>query len=553
MSNDTTKRKRPPAAKKQPAAQEAQKPQEPAEAQEATPQAQQYDPETAGKVIGQGAARLILYGDYGTAYSLLQEAVLSIPSAKDLEIFTREVNEAMTAAATLLNADWEQAARELAEIARAAAMAPPTLQEQVAAAQAAAEYVSAHVAEITAALSGYMQTFTESKEYKALQEAVRSGALRQQWADRLEKIPQPVRELLPFIGGSGPEDVIPLHELLLSFDDQGNVIPDSPYKAVIERARQRKREFEAAQRTVETVEAAKEELPRITAQAIDKVGMPLDKINASVWNAIASADPNGQVAMQLDTGRKGKGKQAIVLYAINFGEIETETGLSVTKKLTMYDKRLYIAAAALFNGGNTTTTATQLYRAMGNTGKPQAADIQKINDSLTKMGAARIYVNNAAKEIPDNEIAVNKGYPQFRYDGQLLPFERISAYLNGTLTDSAIHFFREPPLVAFARQRKQISPVKLEVLESPVSKTDANLQIDDYLIERICHMKNPKSNASKKILLSTLYGNCGISSPKQRSRAPEKIKRYLEHYKKTGFIAGYTMTGDSITIDPGEA
>jgi hypothetical protein len=148
---------------------------------------------------------------------------------------------------------------------------------------------------------------------------------------------------------------------------------------------------------------------------------------------------------------------------------------------------------------------------------------------------------------------VNKGYPQFCYDGPLLPFARISAYLNGTLTESAVHLFREPPLVSFARERKQLSTVKLEVLESPVSKTDANLQIDDYLIERICHMKSPKSKTPRKILLSTLYGNCGISSPKQRSRAPEKIKRYLEHYKTTGFIAGYTMTGDSITIDPGEA
>lgn len=61
-------------------------------------------------------------------------------------------------------------------------------------------------------------------------------------------------------------------------------------------------------------------------------------------------------------------------------------------------------------------------------------------------------------------------------------------------------------------------------------------------------MRNPKSKAPRKMLLATIYDRCSIKSRSQKSRAPEKIRRYLDHYKKCGWIAGYTMDDESITI-----
>ena len=47
---------------------------------------------------------------------------------------------------------------------------------------------------------------------------------------------------------------------------------------------------------------------------------------------------------------------------------------------------------------------------------------------------------------------------------------------------------------------------------------------------RISHMKNnPK--LSRKIKYTTVYDACGIKDKKQRERTPEKITRYLQHYK----------------------
>ncbi len=169
--------------------------------------------------------------------------------------------------------------------------------------------------------------------------------------------------------------------------------------------------------------------------------------------------------------------------------------------------------------------------------------MNKINDSLTKMRGARVYVDNA------NEIEVNKRYPKFKYDGALLEFRRISAYnRNNEISDASIMILAYPPLMSFAEKRNQLTTIPRYVLESPASKTDANLILDDYLLERISHMKREPWIA-RKILYATVYERCQITTKMQRSRAPERIKRYLDYYAKVGFINGYSEAEDGITIN----
>lgn len=331
-----------------------------------------------------------------------------------------------------------------------------------------------------------------------------------------------------------------LEELLKDgFDENGNPIK-SKFDLIVERAQARQTEFNAAAGVLTEIEQAAAKLPRIIANPAEKIDFPLDKPNSVIWNLLAEADKNGQLALKIDTSKKGSKQDAIILYSINFDELPAS--IQITKQLTPFDKRCYIAAAALYNAGNETVTATQIYKAMGNSTQPDTKATNDINNSLTKMGAARIYIDN------QKEVQQTKGNKHFKYDAALLPFERISAYINGQLTESAIHLLREPPLISFARQRNQITTLSRKLLESPVSKTDANLRIDDYLIERIGHMKSPKSKAPRKMLYTTIYEQCGINTAKQKQRAPGKIKRYLDHYQKCGWIKGYEMETDGIKI-----
>ena len=132
--------------------------------------------------------------------------------------------------------------------------------------------------------------------------------------------------------------------------------------------------------------------------------------------------------------------------------------------------------------------------------------------------------------------------------------ERGTEIVNGKITDIAIRVFREPPLMTFARNRKQITTIDIKVLQSPISKTDANLLIDDYLISRISPEKKNGKDCFR-ILYKAIYSHANIAdSPKtnaekqQKKRARGKIENYLKHYTRTELIYGYTMEKDGISI-----
>ena len=292
----------------------------------------------------------------------------------------------------------------------------------------------------------------------------------------------------------------------------------------------------------DTEQELKKDLPRVMAKGVDTLHYPLDKPNQNIWGLLETADKTGQIRFDIVTTREGdKKNEAVVYYGINFDALD-ELDCKITKQLTPFDKRVYIAAAALWKGGNQVITATQIYKMMGNRGQPKSDIVKKINDSITKMGAAWVYIDN------EKESSVYKNYRHFRYDSPLFPFERISAFQNNMFTDSAIRMFREPPLITFAKERNQVTAIEQRLLESPINKTDANLMLEDYLIERISPLKREKSKAPNKILYATLYKKCGITTSKQRSRTLEKIKRYLDHYKGCGYITGYTMEKDGFVV-----
>lgn len=274
-------------------------------------------------------------------------------------------------------------------------------------------------------------------------------------------------------------------------------------------------------------------IPSTTIKRAETIEYPLDKINSKIWSLFE--DTNQKIAFAAE--KRGSKKELNIYYSIDFEALGDE--ISITKKLLPFDKRVYIAISALFNAGNKIITLTQIYYAIGNIGRPSRSSLDKINNSITKMMGAKISVNN------EQEASQYK-YNKFIYDGALLPIERGSAIINGQLAESAIHIFREPPVISFAKQRSQVTTLELKVLKSPISKTDLNLLIDDYLIERISKAKNGKGH--HRILYKTIYEKAGIKSKKQKERTPAKIKRYLDHYQKCGMISRYVMGKDGVSV-----
>lgn len=277
-------------------------------------------------------------------------------------------------------------------------------------------------------------------------------------------------------------------------------------------------------------------LPRLKAVRPEMIEYPLDKINSIIWGLLEK-DTGGQLAIAVE--KSGSKNQIDVLYSIDFDFEELPKGITVTKRLTPFDKRVYIAISSLYNAGNTIITLTQMYYAMGNSGKPSSNQLKRIYNAVTKMASARVFVDNTQE-------ATAYKYDKFVYDGALLPMERGTALVNGQLADAAIHPLREPPIMTFAKDRNQITTVSVKLLQSPFNKTDANLAIDDYLLERISRAK--KGNQPHRILFKTLFDHAKITTKKQRDRAPDKVKGYLAYYQQCGFIKRFTVEKDGVTI-----
>lgn len=278
-----------------------------------------------------------------------------------------------------------------------------------------------------------------------------------------------------------------------------------------------------------------EKLPSVTGKRARKIDFPLEKTSIKMWKMFEKTS-DGQIGIAVE--KHASNRQLTTLYSINFDALGDN--VTISRKLEPFDKRVYLAVSALYNAGNTIISFPQIYRTMGYTSVPNQRDTAKIADSITKMAAAHLYLDNS------QEARAYK-YDKFVYSASLLPMERVDGVINGKVVESAIHLFREPPIISFARGRKQITTIERRLLETPVNKTDQTLLIEDYLIERISHAKTGRQPT--KILYSKLFKEARITEKKQRQRAKNKLDAILGHYVKCNYIKGFSEETDGIRIE----
>jgi len=296
-----------------------------------------------------------------------------------------------------------------------------------------------------------------------------------------------------------------------------------------------------------------EDLPTIIAARVNKINLPIDVINNNIWQGLSLSAKTGQYKFDIPTSlesfdlqivnaaKKGS-NEALIIYGLDFSGL---SDISISKQLTVYDKRVYIAIGALWRyfiddlnipADQIKINIASIYYAMGYDKTPNARDIQRINDSITKMSSARLYLNNYYElQEHKNRISVDKDMP-------LLPCKRATGKLNGVIVNSAIKPYEEPPLITFARERGQITTIKRSLLASPVSKTDLILRIEDYLLIHIAMLKDSKNNMDNTTLLyKTIFTRLEIKKTEymKQKRAKDTIKNLLNYYTTEGFIKGY--------------
>lgn len=287
--------------------------------------------------------------------------------------------------------------------------------------------------------------------------------------------------------------------------------------------------------------------PHIRAAKISALTYPLDKVNETIWQTLSPDDRHSDGYFHISTAKTGaRAKTDVhILYDIDFAEEEkrlNEQLATITGRipvLTTRAKRTMIAANELYKHGDI-FSRTQLYHAMGGAGRPSANSLDAINQDLDLL-LSPIKLDNC------QEINAGYKYSRIRYVGPLIPHERISAWIDGVLVADAVHLFRQPPLMAFAEGRNQITTVPLSLLASSKRKTPGNMQIEDYLIQRIARMKNNDS-VRRKILYQTVFEKCGVTGRMQKSRVKNTISEFLTHYKEQGYIKDFVENKDGVII-----
>lgn len=276
-------------------------------------------------------------------------------------------------------------------------------------------------------------------------------------------------------------------------------------------------------------------LPKINPKKITELQYPLDKVNSYLWGLTI----NETVALKAESDKDSKkGKQASIYVLLDFDELD---GVKISRQLTSYDKRVFLAVANLKAQGHDTITAWQVHYAMGGISRPKKDTIEKIIQSIETLSKCRVTIDNT------EEAELYTRYDRVKATFPLLTTKICSGYIKGIIVDNAITVSEVPDLLTFAEKRGQLTTVPLRLFESPISKTEANLLLEDYLFNRIARMKNsPK--ITRTILLEKVYQKCNVTTYKQKARLPEKIERLLQFYKDESWIKGFTITERSIEI-----
>ena len=265
---------------------------------------------------------------------------------------------------------------------------------------------------------------------------------------------------------------------------------------------------------------------------IAKTLYPMDKMNSVTYGRSAE---DYEKTLEINVANKKSDKAINVTYSVNFEALDA----SVSRSLSHFDKQVCIAVAAHYAAGNNVISLSQIYTAMGNTGRPSQKQIAKIGESVDKLAKTEITIDNTAEAI------AYKGRKKVVDKEMIITCKRRDAYINGHLTEGAIFMYDLPAPIRFARDRGQIITLDLKVLQSPMNKTEENLILQDYLIRRIS-----RKGAPRRILISTLLSKLGVQGTKQKKwRTLEKVKALLEYYKEIGFIADFRLEPDAIRFE----
>ena len=253
------------------------------------------------------------------------------------------------------------------------------------------------------------------------------------------------------------------------------------------------------------------------------------------------------------------GKQRKILEKKNvkgYGDIVTvyqianDDDCDNTDPLNEFDYAVFSACLSYFDKGDSCISLGIIYRAMtgktteGGKGKVPPEIRESILLSLKKLIGTVI-------EIDDAQVnsAFDYAKPGSKKCSAILPAHFDETLINGK--DASVVFFdRISPLMAIAKQRKQILSYSPALLDAPgIRNSFMNIMLKNYVIRRVAEIKIHK-NLRKIITFADVFRKCRIDNAdrKIKQRAREVIIKFFEHLQAEGFIKSFETVNEKKTL-----
>lgn len=298
----------------------------------------------------------------------------------------------------------------------------------------------------------------------------------------------------------------------------------------------------------------------------NEVTAGISKLN-SIFGFLDLVPADGQTRLDIQTDKDKDGNQLFTFYSATF---EGGGEITYSRPLDARDDWYISFAGLLYEEGQTVFSKRQFYKKIFKT-DPSKAQLAKFSEAIELMMRTQVQITNdiideteeGTKLIGDAATDRPK-YPtrqrtKFSYKGALLPCEIVEATdpHTGKVIKDAVHIFRYPPTLEYAKTRGEIMTLDPELLlVAGVSWTPKTAALHKMLLTRIAQLKRQEKlsqmhrHTSPKYLKDTLYDQCHIrtATDKKNVKRAGTVEKILEHYKEKGHIKGWKETEDSFTI-----
>lgn len=227
--------------------------------------------------------------------------------------------------------------------------------------------------------------------------------------------------------------------------------------------------------------------------------------------------------------------------------------LTEDQRFSLFDRSVFDAVCSLFYSGTVYFTASTVFKTM--TGKGPEAKVTEsqkkaVTESIEKCRYCNITVDFSQESTYYPELK-NIGGDQAAsasFSENLLNLRRMTIVVNGKKVEGW-KILSKPMLFAYSLSKKQIMSFSSHLLNSPVSKKEDIIVIQDYLLRRIQQMRRRKQltkRSDRIILMDTIYKVADI--PKEFSlkvrqnkkrRLRDTITEILKYWEEMEFISGF--------------